>query len=119
MRGGWSILPLEWRAHSSALSPPAGKVNFDCYRHQRLGKDFSHLLEMTNKIAKLSSRTKREIFPNCTTTQTLNWVRLANRFQVRIRLDDRDAEHPFRMGTTVVVTIRGFSGGTASAPRAR
>ena len=43
-------------------------VQFDCYRHQRLGKDFSHPLEMTNKIAKLSSRTKREIFPNCTTT---------------------------------------------------
>src|SRR6266850_5316948 len=51
--------------------------------------------------------------------QTLNWVRLANRFQVRIRLDDRDAEHPFRMGTTAVVTIRGFPGGTASAPPAR
>jgi multidrug resistance efflux pump len=51
--------------------------------------------------------------------QTLNWVRLANRFQVRIRLDERDAEHPFRMGTTAVVTIRGFSGGTASPPRAR
>jgi len=40
--------------------------------------------------------------------QTLNWVRLANRFQVRVRLEDRDPEHPFRMGTTAVVTIRGF-----------
>lgn len=40
--------------------------------------------------------------------RTLNWVRLANRFQVRIRLLDRDSEHPFRMGTTAVVTIRGF-----------
>jgi multidrug efflux system membrane fusion protein len=51
--------------------------------------------------------------------QTLNWVRLANRFQVRIRLDERDAELPFRMGTTAVVTIRGFPGGRASAPPAR
>src|SRR5258705_647370 len=51
--------------------------------------------------------------------QTLNWVRLANRFKVRIRLDERDAEHPFRMGTTAVVTIRGSPGGTASAPPAR
>ena len=51
--------------------------------------------------------------------QTLNWVRLANRFQVRIRLDERDAEHPFRMGTTAVVTILGFPGRTASAPHAR
>jgi multidrug efflux system membrane fusion protein len=40
--------------------------------------------------------------------RTLNWVRLANRFQVRIRLLDRDSEYPFRMGTTAVVTIRGF-----------
>ena len=51
--------------------------------------------------------------------QTLNWVRLANRFQVRIRLDERDAELPFRMGTTAVVTIRGFPGGRTSAPPAR
>ena len=39
--------------------------------------------------------------------RTLNWVRLANRFQVRVRLEERDPEHPFRMGTTAVVTIRG------------
>jgi membrane fusion protein, multidrug efflux system len=41
--------------------------------------------------------------------RTLNWVRLANRFQVRVRLEERDAERPFRMGTTAVVTIRGFA----------
>jgi multidrug efflux system membrane fusion protein len=40
--------------------------------------------------------------------KTLNWVRLASRFPVRILLEDRDAERPFRMGTTAVVTIRGF-----------
>ena len=40
--------------------------------------------------------------------RTLNWVRLANRFQVRVRLEQRDQAHPFRMGTTAVVTIRGF-----------
>jgi membrane fusion protein, multidrug efflux system len=51
--------------------------------------------------------------------QTLNWVRLANRFQVRVRLEEHDPQHPFRMGTTAVVTIRGFPGGTASAPPAR
>src|SRR5215510_7137518 len=51
--------------------------------------------------------------------QTLNWVRLANRFQVRVRLEEQDAERPFRMGTTAVVTIRGFPPGasSASAPR--
>jgi multidrug efflux system membrane fusion protein len=40
--------------------------------------------------------------------RTLNWVRLASRFPVRIRLEERDPERPFRMGTTAVVTIRGF-----------
>ena len=38
---------------------------------------------------------------------TLNWVRLAQRFPVRIALDERDPERPFRMGATAVVTIRG------------
>ena len=40
---------------------------------------------------------------------TLNWVRLAQRFPVRIVLEERDADHPFRMGQTAVVTVR--SGG--------
>jgi len=49
--------------------------------------------------------------------RTLNWVRLANRFQVRVRIEERDADHPFRMGTTAVVTIRGFADGAfAAAP---
>ncbi|MGH7905501.1 MAG: biotin/lipoyl-binding protein, partial [Candidatus Binataceae bacterium] len=38
---------------------------------------------------------------------TLNWVRLAQRFPVRIILEDRDPGHPFRMGQTAVVTIDG------------
>jgi multidrug efflux system membrane fusion protein len=51
--------------------------------------------------------------------QTLNWVRLANRFQVRVRLQEPDAEHPFRMGTTAVVTIHGFPPGTSSGVASR
>lgn len=39
---------------------------------------------------------------------TLNWVRLSQRFPVRITLEQRDPKHPFRMGETAVVTIRGF-----------
>ncbi|HKD66134.1 MAG TPA: biotin/lipoyl-binding protein [Candidatus Binataceae bacterium] len=39
---------------------------------------------------------------------TLNWVRLSQRFPVRITLQDRDPNHPFRMGETAVVTIQGF-----------
>lgn len=37
---------------------------------------------------------------------TLDWVRLAQRFPVRIRLDPPDPERPYRMGATAVVTIR-------------
>src|SRR5580700_9833879 len=42
------------------------------------------------------------------TEATLNWVRLAQRFPVRIVLEDRDPKFPFRTGTTAVVTIQGY-----------
>jgi multidrug resistance efflux pump len=38
---------------------------------------------------------------------TLNWVRLAQRIPVRIRLETPDPERPYRMGMTAVVTLRG------------
>jgi multidrug efflux system membrane fusion protein len=46
---------------------------------------------------------------------TLNWVRLAQRFPVRIVLEERDPAHPFRMGQTAVVTVRG-AGTSSPAP---
>jgi multidrug resistance efflux pump len=39
--------------------------------------------------------------------ETLNWVRLNQRFPVRIVLKRADSDHPFRMGQTAIVTIRG------------
>jgi multidrug efflux system membrane fusion protein len=48
--------------------------------------------------------------------RTLNWVRLASRFPVRIRLEERDAERPFRMGATAVVTIKGHPPASGSPP---
>src|SRR5208282_4599989 len=42
------------------------------------------------------------------TEATLNWVRLSQRFPVRIVLEDRDPRFPFRMGNTAVVTIQGY-----------
>lgn len=42
---------------------------------------------------------------------TLNWVRLAQRIPVRIRLADPDPEYPYRMGMTAVVTILGDRSG--------
>jgi len=38
--------------------------------------------------------------------ETLNWVRLNQRFPVRIVLKLGDEKHPFRMGQTAVVTVR-------------
>jgi multidrug resistance efflux pump len=42
------------------------------------------------------------------TETTLNWVRLSQRFPVRVVLENRDPKMPFRMGATAVVTIQGF-----------
>lgn len=36
---------------------------------------------------------------------TVNWVRLAQRFPVRIDLSEVDVEHPFRVGQTAVVQV--------------
>ncbi|MEE3325740.1 MAG: biotin/lipoyl-binding protein [Myxococcota bacterium] len=41
---------------------------------------------------------------------SLNWVRLAQRFPVRIVLEAPDPAYPYRMGSTAVVTIKGFPG---------
>ncbi|MEE2679840.1 MAG: efflux RND transporter periplasmic adaptor subunit [Myxococcota bacterium] len=41
----------------------------------------------------------------------LNWVRLAQRFPVRVILESPHAEYPYRMGQTAVVTIKGFESG--------
>ena len=46
---------------------------------------------------------------------TLNWVRLAQRFPVRITLDERLPGKPFRMGATAVVTVTGFPEETRDA----
>ena len=39
--------------------------------------------------------------------ETLNWVRLSQRFPVRIILEDPDPSFPFRAGSTAVVTVQG------------
>lgn len=38
--------------------------------------------------------------------RTLNWVVLASRFPVRIEIQERDPDHPLRMGMTAFVTVR-------------
>ena len=44
------------------------------------------------------------VLPNV--APTLNWVRLAQRIPVRIRLEAPDPDRPYRMGMTAVVTLR-------------
>ena len=39
---------------------------------------------------------------------TLNWVRLSQRFPVRVTMGPNDEHFPFRMGATAVVTIQGY-----------
>jgi multidrug efflux system membrane fusion protein len=39
--------------------------------------------------------------------RTVNWVRLAQRIPVRIKLDEPDPDRPYRMGMSAVVTVRG------------
>lgn len=41
----------------------------------------------------------------------LNWVRLAQRFPVRVTLEPPQGDYPYRMGQTAVVTIKGFESG--------
>ncbi|MEY4770409.1 MAG: hypothetical protein RIQ40_1149, partial [Planctomycetota bacterium] len=36
----------------------------------------------------------------------LNWVRLAQRFPVRITLEPFDAQYPYRMGATVTAVVK-------------
>ena len=45
---------------------------------------------------------------------TINWVRLPQRFPVRIDLPHEDAVHPFRIGQTAVVEIDTVGGGVRS-----
>lgn len=39
---------------------------------------------------------------------SLNWVRLAQRFPVRVILESPHPDRPYRMGNTAVVTVKGF-----------
>ena len=47
---------------------------------------------------------------------TINWVRLPQRFPVRIDLPQGDAQHPFRIGQTAVVEIDTVAGPVNATP---
>jgi multidrug efflux system membrane fusion protein len=54
-----------------------------------------------------------------TIERTLNWVVLASRFPVRIKLLERDPNYPFRMGMTAFTTVLGFPDEPAGDRRSR
>ncbi len=54
-----------------------------------------------------------------TVERTLNWVVLASRFPVRIKLLERDPQYPFRMGMTAFTTVLGFEHEAAADPTRR
>ncbi len=67
------------------------------------GRRFSGVVEGTGWAVLSQDETTVGVLPNV--NPTLNWVRLAQRLPVRIRLDDPDPMRPYRMGMTAVVTL--------------
>ena len=110
----WYVLANFRETYMSSIKPG---MEADVYLLSYPGRRFRGVVQGIGWANKPQDGTTVGVLPEV--QQTLNWVRLANRFQVRVRLEEQDAERPFRMGTTAVVTILGFPGGTASAPRAR
>jgi len=110
----WYVLANFRETYMSSIKPG---MDVEVYLLGYPGRRFRGVVQGIGWANKPQDGTTAGVLPEV--QQTLNWVRLANRFQVRVRLEEADSQHPFRMGTTAVVTIRGFPGGRASAPPAR
>jgi membrane fusion protein, multidrug efflux system len=110
----WYVLANFRETYMSSIKPG---MEADVYLLSYPGRRFRGVVQGIGWANKPQDGATVGVLPEV--QQTLNWVRLANRFQVRVRLQEPDPEHPFRMGTTAVVTIRGFPPGTSSAALAR
>jgi membrane fusion protein, multidrug efflux system len=110
----WYVLANFRETYMSSIKPG---MQADVYLLSYPGRRFRGVVQGIGWANKPQDGATVGVLPEV--QQTLNWVRLANRFQVRVRLEEHDAERPFRMGTTAVVTIRGFPRGTSSAPPTR
>jgi multidrug efflux system membrane fusion protein len=99
----WYVLANFRETYMSSIKPG---MEADVYLLSYPGQRFRGVVQGIGWANKPQDGATAGVLPEV--QQTLNWVRLANRFQVRVRLDEPDAEHPFRMGTTAVVTIQGF-----------
>jgi len=67
------------------------------------GRHFQGTVEGTGWAVLPQNVNNVGVLPNV--APTLNWVRLAQRIPVRIRLEPPDPERPYRMGMTAVVTL--------------
>ena len=67
------------------------------------GRRFQGVVEGAGWAVLSADATTVGVLPNV--APTLNWVRLAQRLPVRIRLQDPDPALPYRMGMTAVVTL--------------
>ena len=110
----WYVLANFSETYMSSIKPG---MEVDVYLVTYPGRSFRGVVQGIGWANRPDDGATVGVLPNV--QRTLNWVRLANRFPVRVRLEERDPEHPFRMGTTAVVTIRGFPRATsvAAAPR--
>src|SRR5262245_65778329 len=89
----------------------------DVYLMSCPGQRFGGVVQGIGWATRLDEGTTVGVLP--LVSRTLNWVRLANRFPVRVFLEQRDPERPFRMGSTAVVTIKGFPSVPASPTPSR
>jgi membrane fusion protein, multidrug efflux system len=110
----WYVLANFRETYMSAIKPG---MEAEVYLLSYPGRRFRGVVQGIGWANKPQDGTTVGVLPDV--QQTLNWVRLANRFQVRVRLEEQDAERPFRMGTTAVVTILGFPDKPTSATSAR
>ncbi len=110
----WYVLANFSETYMPSIEPG---MEADVYLVTYPGRSFRGVVQGIGWANRPDDGTTVGVLPNV--QRTLNWVRLANRFPVRVRLEERDPEHPFRMGTTAVVTIRGFprAPSAAAAPR--
>ncbi len=76
------------------------------------GRRFSGTVEGIGWAVHSSDDPDVGVLPNV--KPSLNWVRLAQRVPVRIRLEPPDEEQPYRMGMTAVVTL--LEPGDSAAP---
>ena len=75
------------------------------------GRRFAGTVEGIGWAVRSSDDSQAGVVPSV--NPSLNWVRLAQRIPVRIRLEPPDVDQPYRMGMTAVVTLQDREGSAA------